>query len=306
MLFRLNFFVILVCLTVNNDYMLYYICAMHTYWFLTVYAFMGILNQWNSCRYKMAAKFTAYAIFNAILFEVPGLHEVIFSPLWFIFGFTDGNHAIMHEWTFRSGLDHWICFIGMICAYNYPHFEAFLKYLEADEKDVATRHFKYGVKGALAISMVGMFLIWHQTCLPLPKFTYNSIHPYTSWVPVIVLIVLRNILPVMRRHYIHLFAWLGKITLETYLSQVHVYLQANAKALIVYIPGYPLLNFSLATIIFLAISYTVFHLTPQFSSWLFPKNYREMAKHVACVGIVFSLAGSLAVATKISGLNWIS
>ena len=38
--------------------------------------------------------------------------------------------GIMHEWVFRSGLDHWACFIGMLCAYNYPHYEAFLRSLE--------------------------------------------------------------------------------------------------------------------------------------------------------------------------------
>ena len=32
MLFRLNFLVIFVCAAVDNEYMLYYICVMHTYW----------------------------------------------------------------------------------------------------------------------------------------------------------------------------------------------------------------------------------------------------------------------------------
>ena len=40
------------------------------------------------------------------------------------------DHTIMHEWVFRAGLDHWACFIGMVCAYNYPHYEAFLRKLE--------------------------------------------------------------------------------------------------------------------------------------------------------------------------------
>lgn len=30
MLFRLNFLVVVVCLTMNTEYMLYYICPMHT------------------------------------------------------------------------------------------------------------------------------------------------------------------------------------------------------------------------------------------------------------------------------------
>jgi hypothetical protein len=34
MLFRLNFFVTLLCITLSRQYMLYYICALHTWWFL--------------------------------------------------------------------------------------------------------------------------------------------------------------------------------------------------------------------------------------------------------------------------------
>jgi hypothetical protein len=36
MLFRLNFLVTMVLMTMNTDYMLYYICPMHTLWFLSV------------------------------------------------------------------------------------------------------------------------------------------------------------------------------------------------------------------------------------------------------------------------------
>ena len=37
MLFRLNFLVLMILMVMNTDYMLYYICPMHTLWFLSVY-----------------------------------------------------------------------------------------------------------------------------------------------------------------------------------------------------------------------------------------------------------------------------
>ena len=44
MMWRLNFFVVFVCLTMNNEYMLYYICPMHTFFTWGVF-----IQQWN-CR----------------------------------------------------------------------------------------------------------------------------------------------------------------------------------------------------------------------------------------------------------------
>lgn len=45
MLFRLNFLVFVMCLLMNTDYVLYYICPMHTMWFLSVYAVMGMFGE---------------------------------------------------------------------------------------------------------------------------------------------------------------------------------------------------------------------------------------------------------------------
>lgn len=47
MLFRLNFFVALVCIALNREFMQYYVCALHTFYFLCVYVMMGIAWQWN-------------------------------------------------------------------------------------------------------------------------------------------------------------------------------------------------------------------------------------------------------------------
>ena len=60
MLFRLNFLVVITCLVVRNEYMLYYICPMHTFWFLSVYCFMKLLNTWNEDPKKMTVKFMIY------------------------------------------------------------------------------------------------------------------------------------------------------------------------------------------------------------------------------------------------------
>lgn len=47
MLWRLNFLVFFACLVLNNSYMLYYICPMHTIYTVFVYAALAIGSQLN-------------------------------------------------------------------------------------------------------------------------------------------------------------------------------------------------------------------------------------------------------------------
>ena len=300
MLWRLNFLVIVICFTVNNEYMLYYICVMHTYWFLSVYAMMAILPTWNQHRLLMPIKFLAYAVANAAIFDIPGAAEVVFRPLWFIFGFHDGRFPIMHEWSFRGGLDHWACFVGTLCAYNYPYFETFLNYLDRKSSTwpelSVKRLLRYVIASLSICSLVG----WYFAFMQRDKYEYNRLHPYSSPLPIIAFIIIRNIHPKLRSYHLGLLSWLGKITLETYLSQLHIYLQSNAKHLIEYIPGYPLLNFCLATIVYLCISHALFNITLGLSSYLLPQDLRRIGKNIVLAAGIFLASAAAAVVVKLS------
>jgi hypothetical protein len=45
----------------------------------------------------------------------------------------------------------------------------------------------------------------------LPKLEYNAIHPFTSWIPLTLFIILRNVTPSLRNVHIAGYAWLGKV-----------------------------------------------------------------------------------------------
>ena len=193
-----------------------------------------------------------------------------------------------------SRLDHWATWIGMLVAYNYPYYDAFLKYLEKKDDDRREKLLKNSIKIGLTVICLVIIGLWFHYLLLVDRMWYKKTHPYSSLIPILAYIWLRNLYPVLRTHYLNLFNWLGKITLETYLSQIHIYMIGDARKILVYIHKYPMTNFAVATILYVAVSYVLFRHTVLFSSFLLPRNMRILCKNfiVSVFLLVFCYAFS--------------
>ena len=229
---------------------------MHTLFTLFVYFSLLAYKDHNDKKRqrRRRRKCSASVFAVGVLWEVPGVFGVVFKPFEFLLKHTDPTKPDadpMHEWFFRSGLDRYVWIYGMVCAVRASLADtAFLKWV--DEKPQTAQ---VAIQSLMAGATL-LVLYWcdHERIYVLPKLEYNKVHPYTSWIPITCFIVLRNLTQTLRNFYVELFCVCGKITLEAAISQFHIWLSTSnvpngqPSKLMSLVPGYPLINFGLATV----------------------------------------------------------
>lgn len=306
MQWRLNFMVLWVCAILNNEYMLYYICMLHTFFTLLIYGGLGLFPHLNSHATGVAIKFSGLALFSFVMWDVSDdLFDLVWKPLTFLVQYHDPyspSRNIMHEWRFRSYLDHYIWIVGMLCAFNHPRIEAWLQTID----NLPT---KTGNTIKAAVVAVCLFLgyFYVTEVFLLPKLEYNKLHPYTSFIPIVLFIVLRNISQTARMYHMHLFEFLGKTTLETYIAQFHIWMATTGvngapKRLLRILPqGWPLVNFAAVSIVFFVVSYRLFQTTNIIKAAALPPKASNsvLKKNVIAMLVAASSLFAIAVALTI-------
>lgn len=88
-MWRLNFLVIVCCVVLRNDYMLYYICPMHTAFTVFVYVALGIASHVNHSRVGMAVKLMICLVVVVVIWDIPAVFYWIWEPFKFLVGYVD-------------------------------------------------------------------------------------------------------------------------------------------------------------------------------------------------------------------------
>ena len=105
MLWRLNFLVLFLCLSQGTTYILYYICPLHTFFFLMVFVTMRIFRSWNYSKYGLRIKLFALGILIYFLWDVDdGLFQMLHMPFLSEVPKLGAGGGSMWEWYFRSSL----------------------------------------------------------------------------------------------------------------------------------------------------------------------------------------------------------
>jgi len=302
MMWRLNFLVLFACVVLENSYMLYYICPMHTLFTLMVYASLGIASHLNQNRVFMLLKLLCCVAAVVVLWDIKPVFYAIWWPFTWLVGYTDPRKPgddPLHEWYFRSSLDRYIWIYGMLCAIMHPWASGVVNWIDG------LPLFRRAATRTTILSICGVVgYVWYTNIYTLPRMEYNKVHPFTSWIPITLWAVMRNMTPTLRLHHLRLYGWLGCITLETYICQFHIWMRTDVpdgqpKQLLVLIPGYPLLNFVLVTGLYILVSHRLFELTTALKTAAMPSSNQLLLRNM----IILAVAGTTLYLSVYGGLN---
>ncbi|XP_071356260.1 N-acetylneuraminate (7)9-O-acetyltransferase isoform X2 [Trachinotus anak] len=264
-LFRLNFLVLVLCVVMDRPYQFYYFVPLVTFWFVVIYA---TLAMWPQILQKKAnssgmwhlgvlAKLLALLLFICFFAFSQGFFESIFS-MWPISKLFELNGSI-HEWWFRWKLDRFVVIHGMLFAFIY---------LVLQKRQVLSE----GKGEALFSAKISNLLLF----LSVVSFI------------ILAFILIRNIPGYARSIYSSFFAWFGKISLELFICQYHIWLAADTKGILVLIPGNPSLNIMVSTFIFVCVAHEISLITNDLAQVVIPKDSVALLKRLGAVGL-FSL-----------------
>ncbi|XP_022441892.1 N-acetylneuraminate 9-O-acetyltransferase isoform X3 [Delphinapterus leucas] len=211
-----------------------------------------------------------------------GAFEKIFSlwPLSKCFELK-GN---VYEWWFRWRLDRYVVFHGMLFAFIYLALQKRQVLSEGKGEPL----FSNKVSNFLLFISVVSFLtysIWASSCKN--KAECNELHPSVSVVQILAFILIRNIPGYARSVYSSFFAWFGKISLELFICQYHIWLAADTRGILVLIPGNPMLNIIVSTFIFVCVAHEISQITNDLAQIIIPKDNSSLLKRLACIAAFF-------------------
>ncbi|KAK7898774.1 hypothetical protein WMY93_019627 [Mugilogobius chulae] len=294
-LFRLNFLVLVLCAVMDRPYQFYYFVPLVSFWFVLIYSALAVWPQIvqkkanNSVLWHLGIllKLLGVLLLICLFASSQGLFESTFTtwPLSQLFQL-NGN---IHEWWFRWKLDRFAVVQGMLFAFFYLLLQK--KQVLSETKGDTL----FSAKVSLPLLLLSglsfiTYSVWASSCQT--KAQCNQMHPYISVVPILAFILIRNIPAVARSVYSSFFAWFGKISLELFICQYHIWLAADTKGILVLIPGNPSLNILLSSFIFVCVAHEISLITNVLAQLLIPKDTVCLLKRLGAVGSSLCCLGS--------------
>ena len=226
MIIRINLLIVVVTIALPEvEYMRYYICPLHTIYFLMVWLIMRVQYHRNEETRFMMLKLTI-AFFILVLFHQiisQDLFYTLWTPLYPLLSY----RGSLHEWKFRFALDGYATWFGMVCAFT-------MSKLKPYEIEKSPRN---SIVITLACAAVA---VWMLLSFPVDRKTFVPMHRFTSLLPITAYVILRNSTSSLREWYLPTLGWIGRHSLEIYILQCQLFMDRNGEAHLSWSPTYPI------------------------------------------------------------------
>lgn len=96
---------------------------------------------------------------------------------------------------------------------------------------------------------------------------------------IVSFVILRNVFGVLRSRYSSFFAWFGRISLELFIGQYHIWLAADTHGILVLVPNYPVLNVIVTSYILVCVAHEINHITCQLVPLAVPSDWKRSLRN---------------------------
>ena len=218
---RINYFPLLLSVFLRVPLELYYVVPLHTTGFFITMATCWIccalekkgMSYWNSRIGGLIICTVAHIIF----YETPAVN--------FLSLFSD-------EYLFRFQSDKYSALVGIWSGLVWSKFKAYMQWAYNGESE---RTGAMWIQRFVGTALMGLW--WYGFGSISDKFVYNPMHPYIFWMPVAGWLMVRNSSKYLTELHSTALEFFGRITLETYVLQFHVFMCNNVQHIPQVIPG---------------------------------------------------------------------
>jgi hypothetical protein len=194
------------------------------------------------------------------------------------------------ELRYLSHLHYAAPYVGALFAINQPIASLQLRKIEALARITSVL-----AKSSVCLTLTAAAIFWAMG--PLQNDSYDKTHIYFSAIPLLAFVYWRNISHVLREHHNHFLSWIGQYSLEIFLLSRHMLYHQK---LLIFIPGYPQLNFAVVCIVIVFLGRLLHNLTQIIVGFILPENDEQNS----IVQAAAFIAGLLALYTFAKLLCW--
>ncbi|CAB0017001.1 unnamed protein product [Nesidiocoris tenuis] len=282
-IFRLNFLPVLLCVCMNRPYQFYAFAPLISFWFLCVYLVFTAPPRVSAASVDANPLHYLYFILKMVgLFSmiiILFMSEVFFEKVFLtrpwkaLFVTTDDD---ISEWWVRWKMNRYSMCYGVVFGLALVTVQ---KYNLIDDSNHSNVLSKRPALATAFTALAGMTAASSYAFLCPTSLDCDEVHSYSTFVPIVSFIILRNLSGFLRSRYSSMFAWFGKISLELCFCQIHIWLAADSHGVLVFVPGYPVLNVLITSFIFVCAAHEIRHITMTLLPYIVPSDWRIVIRN---------------------------